>query len=357
MSSYTPTTLKADNRLLVLCERDVGLFSLVQQVIANIPRALSENRVPVVLFGDRCCYFTPSGYRGRDTVWEYYFEPVVADAPASCIPEKARRAIQESWSGFPWTAFELDDSITVSNHFGDHPELEGRALRIPYERDDPGPALRRRTASIIQTCVRPREYLQREVDAFCNEMLSSSFVVGVHMRGTDAASGAEDRSFRWGSLNFEKYKANVSRLLDEHPDALIFVATDEERSLSFMQRTFGRRVRSYETLRHQDGNPVGRGPDGWLMPSYIASDRDRAARNGEEAVADYLTLCRCHHLIHNGSGLARTALLAMPNLPHTNTHHLTSFIGRSRHFLSVRMPWKGRRMLRYFATPQSERTP
>ncbi len=41
----------------VMCERDVGLFSLVQQVIANVPWARSENRSPVAFFGRRTCYW------------------------------------------------------------------------------------------------------------------------------------------------------------------------------------------------------------------------------------------------------------------------------------------------------------
>jgi hypothetical protein len=56
------------------------------------------------------------------------------------------------------------------------------------------------------------------------------------------------------------------------------------------------------------------------MPAYIAQDRDVAARNGEGAVVEYLLLSRCHHLVHNGSSLARTVLLNVPELPHTNTH-------------------------------------
>ena len=73
-------------RFHVICERDVGLFSLIQQVISNIPWAVKENRIPIVYFGDNTCYWTPHGYRGRQTVWEYYFEPVVTEYPASTIP-------------------------------------------------------------------------------------------------------------------------------------------------------------------------------------------------------------------------------------------------------------------------------
>ena len=36
-----------------------------------------------------------------------------------------------------------------------------------------------------------------------------------------------------------------------------------------------------------------------------------AARNGEEAVVEYLLLCRCQHLVHNWSGIPRVVLEAV----------------------------------------------
>ena len=45
----------------------------------------------------------------------------------------------------------------------------------------------------------------------------------------------------------------------------------------------------------------------------------RAARKGEEATIDYLLLARCSYLVHNGSGLGRTVLLKVPELPHATT--------------------------------------
>lgn len=47
------------NVLHVMRERDVGLFSLVQQVVANLAWARHEGRVPVADFRERCCYWTP----------------------------------------------------------------------------------------------------------------------------------------------------------------------------------------------------------------------------------------------------------------------------------------------------------
>src|SRR5947209_7828941 len=81
-------------RLHIICERDVGLFSLVQQVISNIAFAMHEQRVPIVFFGRGCSYWTPTGYRGRDTVWEYYFEPIFPEYPVRTIPEHIKLCVE-----------------------------------------------------------------------------------------------------------------------------------------------------------------------------------------------------------------------------------------------------------------------
>src|ERR1041385_6435532 len=80
----------------IICERDAGLFSLIQQVIANIPWAIQEGRIPVVYFQAKTCYWTPNGYADKDTVWEYYFEPVITTHPAISIPKRIRETISRN---------------------------------------------------------------------------------------------------------------------------------------------------------------------------------------------------------------------------------------------------------------------
>jgi hypothetical protein len=150
--------------------------------------------------------------------------------------------------------------------------------------------------------------------------LTGRCVIGVHIRGTDAVSREEVRPHRQGSLRLWKYAEHIERLLQREPDALIFVATDAQSSLDFLKTEFGDRVVHYDSIRHQNGPAAGKGPTGWIMPAYIAADRDRAARNGEDAVVEYLLLARCQYLVHNGSSLARTVLLKEPAMPHVNTH-------------------------------------
>jgi len=55
LAQYQPQRSEQVMNLHVICERDAGLFSLIQQVIANIPWAIQEGRLPVVYFQGKTC--------------------------------------------------------------------------------------------------------------------------------------------------------------------------------------------------------------------------------------------------------------------------------------------------------------
>ena len=135
-------------RFHLICERDVGLFSLIQQVIANVPWALREDRIPVAFFGANTCYWTPNGYRGRHTVWEYYFQPLIPGYPAATVPEPIRRLISADRPSPDDVGGFVADAFFASRHFGDHPRLSGMTLPIPYRWDDPDDALRWTASSV-----------------------------------------------------------------------------------------------------------------------------------------------------------------------------------------------------------------
>ena len=215
---------------------------------------------------------------------------------------------------------KIDDQFFASAHFGDHPDLEGKAFQIPWDWNDPSKDLRRAAAPVIKEYIRPKKSILEKVDRFYEEHLAGSNFIGVQIRGTDAVSTAESRAFRSGSLKPNAYITAVERLLIDSPGAKIFVATDAESSLEFMKEHFGERVVAYDSLRQGAGKAAGRGPQGGLLPAYISEDSNVAARNGEEAIIEYLLLCKCGTLVHNGASLARTVLLARPDIPHIRTN-------------------------------------
>ena len=333
-------------RLHLICERDVGLFSLIQQVIAHIPWSVQAGRIPVAFFEGHCCYWVPQGYRDASIVWEYYFEPLDRVCPADAVPERVRSALRERFPDPRDVGFWLDRDTWVSNNFGDHPRLKGKTLAIPHGWQDPDAATRERAASLIRRHVRPRNYITELVDAFFSEHMEGRTVFGVQIRGTDAVSTSEDRAHRKDSLILENYRREVERCLASAPNARIFVATDDQRSLEFMRGAFGSRVIAYDSRRHVAGEVAGRGPTGCLMPAYVARDRQDAAKNGEEAVIEYLLLARCALLIHNGSSLARTVLLDNPALPHINTHRKNRLLAQLQTFSFRKLRRTVRRALR-----------
>ena len=306
-------------RFHVMCERDVGLFSLIDQVIGNIAWARADGRIPVAYFMDQCCYWTPNGFHGADNVWEYYFEPVDPNGSAAQVPRFIKDELARERPG----PFEVGREIAghfVSAHYGDAPALHGKTTPIPYLLADPDHRLRACLAPIVGRYVRPRAQIVRKVAAFRRQHMQDHPVIGVHIRGTDAISPQEIRAHRRASLVPGNYKAVVSKLLAAEPRAKVLVATDDQASLDLMREWFFERVISYDAIRHRQGAATGNGPTGWIMPAYIAGDRDQAALNGEEAVIEHLLLSACDHLVHNGSSLARTVLLRSPTLRHTNVH-------------------------------------
>jgi hypothetical protein len=247
----------------------------------------------------------------------------VNEYPVAIIPEHIRRLIETNPPVIGDVGYAADENTFVCAQYGDHPLIEGKALPIPYLHDDPDQDLRDKASRIIESFVRPREYLIDRVEAFFDCHMRGHELIGVHVRGTDAVSLEEERHYRRGSLALQRYADTVRHLLDTRNTAKIFVATDDESSLEFFRENFGNVVIAYDSIRHVSGAPAGRGPLGCIMPAYIAADRNRAARNGEEAIIEYLLLSRCGYLVHNGSSLARTVLLKEPTLPHTNTHKRT----------------------------------
>ena len=327
------TTLEASKSaaLHIICERDVGLFSLIQQVIANVAYAVHKRRVPIVFFGRRCSYWTPNGYRGRDTVWEYYFEPIVPEYPVRTIPEHIKQCVEERPPENGEFGYFTDDGTFITNDFGAHSDFRGKSLVIPHAFDDPSDQLRRRASKLISRHLRVRQEIQERAQKFYELNMQRRPNIGVHLRGTDAL--VHKGRFRWGPyLDLARYRSCIDDFLRSYPDASIFVASDAESSVQKMRDIYGDRVVATEAVRHQGGPLAGKGPTGAIMPAHLTVDANVAARSGEEAVIDYLLLSRCDALVHNGSSLARTVLLNVPEMPVSNTI-LPSYFGRKAFYL------------------------
>jgi hypothetical protein len=304
--------------LHIVCDWDVGLFNLVLGAIAHICWACTEGRIPIIYYGKSNCYWTPNGYQGRDTVWEYYFEPVIPEYPVSRISPHVLKSIADN--PLQWIKegqYFVDEFAFVSDQSAWHVKVDGERLRGPKTYESPSRKIRELASTIVRGYIRPRDYIVKKANCFFQGYLANRYLIGVHIRGTDALVDPT-RVVRQSYINYRKYIAVLRRLLRKHPDALIFVASDEQASVHRIREHFGARVIAYDAIRHQGGESVGRGPAGRMMPAYLTKDRNRAAQNGEEAVIEYMLLCRCNYLVHNFSSIPRMVLLTVPDLAETN---------------------------------------
>ena len=320
--------------LHIVCDRDVGLFNLVMGAVAHIYWALKENRIPIIYYGKKNCYWTPNGYRDRNTVWEYYFEPVISEYPASRIPPYVLKWIADNPLKRGHLGHFVDNSAFISNNGAWHITVDGEVLR-GHPNKAPSRKIREAASAIIRDYVRPRAYIVDKADRFFDKHLAGRYVIGVHIRGTDA-NVDPTRPVRQTRVNYDKFIAVLRRLLRKNPDALIFVASDEQASVDRIRNAFNK-VIAYDSIRHQNGEVAGRGPAGGIMPGYLTQDPDGAAKNGEEAVIEYMLLSRCDYLVHNNSSIPRTVLSTAPGMPDTNIDE-PSFLLRSGAVLRQWLP-------------------
>jgi hypothetical protein len=278
-------------------------------------------------------------------VWEYYFEPVIVGYPVSRIPVHIRNTIKRRPPNDREFGFFADEHTFVSNNFGKHRGFENKALKIPHQFDDPDDPLRQRASEIIRKYIRPRPEIIEKVDQFYTKYFKGRFVIGVHLRGTDAL--VHPSRVRVGNyLDFERYFSRLDQLSKLESNATIFVATDAQSTVIKMREQFGDRVVTTDALRHQGGELAGKGPTGEIMPAHLTADPDLAARGGEDAVVDYLLLSRCNHLVHNGASLARTVMLKMPELAVSTTLPKPSYLTRVAYYGSRRLRWARRTVKR-----------
>ena len=130
-ASNNPPTRRKPAVLHIVCDRDVGLFNLVLGVITHTYWALKEGRIPIIYYGQKNCYWTPNGYHGRNTVWEYYFEPVIPEYPVSQIPPNVLKSIADDPPKRTDLGHFVNEFVFVSNNGAWHITIDGEGLRGP----------------------------------------------------------------------------------------------------------------------------------------------------------------------------------------------------------------------------------
>lgn len=197
-----------------------------------------------------------------DNWWEYYFEPI-------CLGDKRNAQI-------------LPCSNCLVHEI--YPAIE-QFLTLP------------RVLEIIKTHIRVKPHIRRKVEVFAEKHFKGYHIIGVHYRGTDRVT-QESR------VSYADAAGKVQSYMDEEKleHYRLFVATDEQPFLDFMQAAFPKRVLSIPAIRSTDGQAI-----------HIKSKTPY--RQGEEAMVDCLLLSRASVLFRCGSWLSTWSSAFNPAMP------------------------------------------
>jgi hypothetical protein len=152
--------------------------------------------------------------------------------------------------------------------------------------------------NLINKHIKLKPHIQEKINNFSTKCFSSHYVIGVHYRGTDKikeappvpySQVAQEIQNHIGTINTSNYK--------------IFVATDEQNFIVYLESIFGEKVCYYEdAIRSTDGTPIH------LDPKYDHY------KSGEDAIIDALLLSKTNFLIRMNSNLSLCSTYFNPHL-------------------------------------------
>ena len=192
--------------------------------------------------------------------WEYYFERIqIGDSTNAPIKE-------------------------VNNRYGKYAN---------FNRERP----RQEVNQLIQKYFKIKEPILAKVEGFVTENFGDYHIIGIHYRGTDKMTVAPKVPFPNVLAYVNKYIA--ANNIDHFK---LFVATDEQPFIDFIEAAFPDQVLIYSTLHSEDGTPLHYRPTNHFL-------------QGEEALIDSLLLSQSDVLIRTTSNLSLWSGFFNPTLP------------------------------------------
>ncbi len=151
-----------------------------------------------------------------------------------------------------------------------------------------------RSAELVSNYFQFKPFLLQMVHDFATIHFNGKKVIGVHYRGTDKKLEAP-------RVPYQRVLNEISKVLTS--DDLIFIATDEEKFLSFIQSHFPYQTLSITAKRSENERPIHLGSNG------------SGYQIGLEAMLDAFLLSRCDLLIRTSSNLSLFSTYLNPDLP------------------------------------------
>ncbi len=290
-----------------------GLFASFLQVLGHLHHAKQEHLVPVVFFGSNWPYWSQGGVHGAHNAWEYYFAPV-SGTPLRDLVHKSEEELETS-NIFSFAAdriiptvnaehwydlsrqgsIDVPANVTIVNNW---PSWDAGTRFLREER-------RKVFHELITEYIRVQPWIAEKAERFYGDNLAGRPVIAVHFRGPDHNTEVVG----WHRLAYAReylYGREIDCFLDQHPDALVLCATDNEKSLAWFQNRYGGRLRYYPARRSTAHG----------SPHFEFG----GAEVGEEMLIEGLLLARADHFVHGISNVAFAVACLNPKLAHVDVY-------------------------------------
>ncbi len=291
--------------VITLKSHNVGFFGYLLFALNQLSLCERNGYFPVVYFGKRAGSGRNDFYdlRFGSNMWNYYFEPV-----AGLTYEDVRAAV-------PGKLFELTADELHHLHFQDPESVFPYPYGVYFAKADYDPdwyrLQRSKGAALIKKYVKIKSHIREEIDKFHGRHMSGRFVIGVHVRGTDKATNvANPRAMR--IIEPQDYFDRIDPMLSAHPDARIFVATDQAQYLEMFKHRYEGRIVCYNSVRSRTDKNVfqKRSLNGYRL--------------GKDVLIEAHLLSRCQFFLKCTSTVGEAVLWFNPDLEFVDLSYATA---------------------------------
>lgn len=199
--------------------------------------------------------------------WEYYFEPTLIGNHIKKIRHTTQRENMNAW----------------------------KIRRTEIDKDN--------AHRIINKYIRVKKSILRATKHFQDSNFQDYYVVGIHYRGTDKAAHIAPRvPYQTVVKVVREHLKNINK---EHK---IFIATDEQGFLNYMQSEFPDKIIATDAIRSTNNVAVHK-------------METNPYKKGQEALIDCLLLSKCDILFRTSSNLSLWSTFFNPSLPEVLLSH------------------------------------
>jgi len=282
-------------------DTNTGFFAYFMMALTQLKFAETHGLKPVVNFNEPHNHFFEVGH--SKNIWENYFEPVNELSADDLNNFNAREItfIDHKYHDRPGNA-------------ADPPQTDELSTKVWLE------AHRAMKAALTKKYIRPRSFVLDLVDNFYTQYMSEQAVLGVHIRGTDKDVDQKGRRYVHQEelvrkIGPDEYFPYVDKYLIVHPEARIFVATDQQQYLDSFKERYGDIVITNSVTRTTGDQPIFRQKMGSKF------------QRGVEVMCDCLLLSRCDYLIKGWSNVSEAAICFNPSIPVIDVMYLPNIEG------------------------------